>query len=83
MMNKLIKFFKWLWSSCSCTCQSSCTDNCQKDNCSCGCLKKEAHSKEPSISEAVKKESSQLVSKSLKESTATDSDEKTTSGIQK
>ncbi len=42
MLNKLIKFLQWLWGSCACTCQSSCTDNCQKDNCVCGCLKREA-----------------------------------------
>lgn len=63
MLNKLIKFFKWLWASCSCTCQSECSDHCTKDKCVCGCLKKEQ--KEHSHSKAIVKENN----KSLKEKT--------------
>ena len=55
MLNQIIKFFKWLWGTCACTCQSSCTDNCQKDNCICGCIKKEASDVVPSSPAQIKK----------------------------
>ncbi len=54
MLNQIIKFFKWLWGTCACTCQSSCTDNCQKDNCICGCIKKEASDVVPNSPAVVK-----------------------------
>ena len=35
MIDSIINLFKWIWKSC--TCKSKCVNNCQSDECFCGC----------------------------------------------
>lgn len=50
MIDSLERFLRYICGSISCSCRSSCVDNCKHDNCNCACLKKDnSHNKDKEI----------------------------------